>query len=82
VGKKKHKGLLGGVAARAIHHPVVQKAIADLAVAAVLAISAKLAESKAASGLSRKAARKIEKAAGVSKGERARKPKASRRGAA
>ena len=75
MGKKKHKGFVGGVAAKAIHHPVVQKAIADIAVATVLAIAAKLSQSKTAGRLSRQAGRKIESAAGVSKS----KPSASRR---
>ena len=79
MGKKKHKGLLHGLAAKAIHNPVVQKALADIAVATVLAIAAKLSESRTLGRLSGKAGRKIEEAAGVSKSARARKPGTSQR---
>jgi hypothetical protein len=79
MGKKKHKGLVSGVAAKAIHHPVVQKAIADIAVAAVLAIAAKLSESKAVARLGRRAGRKLDKAARATKSEQTKGSRASRR---
>lgn len=70
---------MSGVVAKAIHHPVVQKAIADIAVATVLAIAARLSESKTVARLGREAGRELEKVAGSGKKERAKGSHASRR---